>query len=237
MYLGSFLPAEDPTNEVSHEDELVMWRTYGKDENGKEACGCSIVLDSAFFKPVVNRELKKEVQNIIYQENLEQLLNVLYIRKTKNENKIINDEGTVVNAELEKLKQSLKEIIKISSKDNNDKLKIFIEDFVFKQLSQISFLFKSADYQNEHEVRVIKRMPKDSEEIKWRPNNEENAPKKRFFIESINSVLPFIKKIYLGPKVVHQDQWSLYFDYEIGQSLKGKTTEKPTVLKSDCKFQ
>ena len=50
IYLGSFLPAEDKKSNTGHVDELVMWRTYGKDENGREAAGCSIVIDSAFFK-------------------------------------------------------------------------------------------------------------------------------------------------------------------------------------------
>ena len=44
FYLGSFLPV---TN--NHEDELIMWRTYGRDEHLKEAAGCSLVIDSSFF--------------------------------------------------------------------------------------------------------------------------------------------------------------------------------------------
>ena len=49
VYLGSFLPAEDAGTGKSFEDELVMWRTYGKDESGKEAAGCNIVLSSEFL--------------------------------------------------------------------------------------------------------------------------------------------------------------------------------------------
>src|SRR5690606_3283124 len=50
VYLGSFLPAEEDEIGKSYEDELVMWRTYGKDANGKEAAGCNLVLSTDFFK-------------------------------------------------------------------------------------------------------------------------------------------------------------------------------------------
>lgn len=36
IYLGSFLSA-------FHKDELIMWRTYGRDENGTDGGGCSFV--------------------------------------------------------------------------------------------------------------------------------------------------------------------------------------------------
>jgi hypothetical protein len=77
--------------------------------------------------------------------------------------------------------------------------------------------------------------------------NIPDAPKKRFFIESNNEILPFIKKIHFGPKVVNHQQWSLYFDFEIRQRAKElENMPNPPfelnpseilISKSECKFQ
>jgi len=123
----------------------------------------------------------------------------------------------------------------------------YIENKIFKQLSTISFLFKSADYMYENEVRVIKSVPRDSELIKSSEVKIPGLPKKRLYIESNNEILPFIKKIHLGPKVENHQQWSLYFDFEIRQrareiaAMDSRPFElRPSeieILKSECKFQ
>ncbi len=51
-YLGCFLRAsggEEARND-HREDDLVMWRTYGKDEQNNDAAGCCMVIDGEFFK-------------------------------------------------------------------------------------------------------------------------------------------------------------------------------------------
>jgi len=243
VYLGSFLPAEENDGEISHEDELVMWRTYGKDENGKEASGCSVVLSSDFFK-IKTRENNESATVDISEE----LLNVIYIKNLKYEKKVTNDPKEKIEPAIESLKDQLKLIIKLRDKyQPTDDFYKDIENTIFKQLSTISYLFKSSDYSYEHEVRVITYMPRDSELIKYIDNTELNAPHKRFFIESYNEILPYIKKIFLGPKVENYQQWSLYFDFEIRQRAKEISTMpfppyiiKPSdieIMKSDCKFQ
>ena len=116
-----------------------------------------------------------------------------------------------------------------------------IENSIFKRLSTISYLFKSADYNYEHEVRVITYIPRNSDNIKFRGIDEPNLPCKQFYIESYNDILPHIKKIYLGPKVEHYQRWSLYLDYEIRQRVKdGMVAVNPSnieIIKSECKFQ
>ena len=74
-----------------------------------------------------------------------------------------------------------------------------------------------------------------------------NLPGKRFYIESNNEILPYVRKIYLGPKVENHQQWSLYFDYEIRQRAKEIANMENApyelnpsdieILKSECKFQ
>ncbi|MBK6285870.1 MAG: hypothetical protein IPF54_27165 [Draconibacterium sp.] len=123
----------------------------------------------------------------------------------------------------------------------------YVENSIFKNLSTINFLFKSADYSFENEVRVIKYMPRDSSLIKYMEIKEPKLPPKRFYIESINDILPFIRKIYLGPKVENHQHWSLYFDFEIRQRDKELRKLSPVpyklnpsdiqISKSECEFQ
>jgi tetratricopeptide (TPR) repeat protein len=240
VYLGSFLPVSDKIGETSHEDELVMWRTYGKDENDKEAAGCSVVLSSDFFR--ISTEKKERAAA---SDTTSELLNVVYV---KQKERLINDAGGKMEDAINELKKQLEKLIKVRNKyPETDDFYKDIENGIFRELSKISFLFKTADYQFENEVRVITYMPRDSDLVKFREVNEVKKPSKRFFIESHNDILPFIKKIYLGPKVEHYQQWSLYFDYEIRQRAKELNEMSPPpykikpaeieIRKSENKFQ
>jgi tetratricopeptide (TPR) repeat protein len=264
VYLGSFLPAENSETSKSHDDELVMWRTYGKDENGNEAGGCSLVLSCDFFmhkKKQPQTELNKsEIENVnsnlavIKEEyskhkiNDEELLNVIYLDIHDKQKNIRNDPQKRIKEALDELKSQLKKMIKLKNARNTKReFKEYIENTIFKQLSTISYLFKSADYIYENEARVIKYVSRDSNAIKFREVKEPNTPRKRFYIESNNEILPYIRKIYLGPKVENHQQWSLYLDFEIRQRAKEilKMDAPPfkidpsviQILKSECKFQ
>jgi len=263
VYLGSFLPAEDASKGKSHEDELVMWRTYGKDENGKEAAGCNLVLNSDFFKQTKKQEvrdfsgidsddsqLKLAVVKEDYSMNKaddEELLNVIYIEFHNKTARIKNDPSKNLEPSLEELKKLLNLMIELREKSDKNEFTRFIENTLFKKLSTISFLFKSADYMYENEVRVIKTVPRDSEFIKATEVNLPGLPRKRFYIESNNEILPYIQKIFFGPKVENHQQWGLYFDYELRQRYKELEAMKiprfelyPSqieILKSTCKFQ
>ncbi len=264
VYLGSFLPAENSEKGKSHDDELVMWRTYGKDENGNEAAGCSIVLSCEFFihknKQPLTKNSKPEIEKVnsnlavIKEEyskhkiNDEDLLNVIYLEIHDKQKYIRNDPQKKIKEALDELKSQLKKMITLRNGRNTKReFKEYIENTIFKQLSEISYLFKSADYIYENEVRVIKYVSRDSDSIKFREIKEPNAPRKRFYIESNNEILPYIRKIYLGPKVENHQQWSLFLDFEIRQRAKEilKMDSPPfkidpsviQILKSECKFQ
>ncbi|MEP6675943.1 MAG: tetratricopeptide repeat protein [Ferruginibacter sp.] len=249
VYLGSFLPAEENDGEISHEDELVMWRTYGKDENGKEAAGCSVVLSSDFFKVIAIGKESTPAKDASTKDASAELLNVVYIKNQRNVKDITNDnsKGEIKKA-LQDIKDQVNEIIKLRNRytPKHDFYRD-IENTIFKKLSTISYLFKSADYDFEHEVRVITYMPRNSEMIRFMDVQENGKPCKRFHIESYNDILPFVKKIYLGPKVENYQQWSLYLDYEIRQRAKEiEKMENPPyhikaadieIMKSMCRFQ
>jgi tetratricopeptide (TPR) repeat protein len=242
IYLGSFLPAEDKKSNTAHVDELVMWRTYGKDENGREAAGCSIVINSAFFKA------QNSILPGMAEDPSNSLLNVIYVKNHLEQKTLQLDPGSGINAALNDLKVELNALIKLKAQPDAEELfRIEIDKSVYKRLSGISYLFKSSDYEYEHEARIIKYIARSSGNIKFLTQTETGKPSKRFYIESLNDVLPHIKEIYLGPKVENHQQWSLYFDYEIRQRDKDiKAMSTPPfalnpgsvkILRSECKFQ
>jgi tetratricopeptide (TPR) repeat protein len=224
VYLGSFLPTTFINTKTDDEgfvkkgthDELVMWRTYGKDSDGKEAAGCSIVLSSDFFGTQAAGKNDRSTSNL----NDEELLNILYVENTGEVKKISN---SIIGEKIEQATSKLKKIVQdfmAMGKEvgENDKFYKLIEVSIFKRLSRINFLFKSSDYQFENEVRVIRYIPRGSEKVM--PQITEQQPGKKFYIESNNPILPFIERIYLGPKVENHQHWSFYFDWEIRQRAK-----------------
>jgi tetratricopeptide (TPR) repeat protein len=211
VYLGSFLPAEDGDMEPGHNDELVMWRTYGRDGDGNEACGCSIIIDSKFFKPPVSMD--KPVTG----ENADVLCKVIYIKDMGKAQQLLIDKESGIEDTIGEFKNQLLNLIKLKSTyDPQHAFSIMIDKLVYKKYSKIAYLFKSADYEYEHEIRVMKYVPRNSDTIKCYPVENKGKPGK-LYVESVNPVFPFIQKIYLGPKVQDSPHWSLYLDYQIKQ--------------------
>jgi tetratricopeptide (TPR) repeat protein len=253
VYLGSFMPIDERDDTV---DQLVMWRTYGKDEKGIEAAGCSVVLDTDFFRTKTASHEKPDSNPGMVSEDL---LSVIYIKKNKDGLEINEKLKKKVTTLLDNLKEQLNLLLTLGKRHEESNQDFFreIENSIFTNLSKISYLFKSADYEFENEVRVINYIDREKhhDSVKFRTieNGPSNAPKKRFYIESKHDILPFIQKIYLGPKVENYHQWSLYFDYEIRQRAKEfKKMEadssnqkapyqidakKIEVIKSKCSFQ
>jgi len=253
VYLGSFMPIDEREDTV---DQLVMWRTYGKDEKGNEAAGCSVVLDSDFFRTKTAASEKLDSNSGMVSEDL---LSVIYIKKNKDRLEINEKLKEQITPALDKLKEHLDMLIALGRHYEETNKDFFrdIENSIFTSLSKISYLFKSADYEFENEVRVINYIDREKhhDAVKYRTieNGPTNAPKKRFYIESKHDILPFIKSIYLGPKVENYQQWSLYFDYEIrerAKEFKEAATNEPNkkvpyeikaktieVIKSKCSFQ
>ncbi len=225
VYLGSFLPAP------SHEDELVMWRTYGKDGDKMEAGGCSLVLDTKFFHKDGETKVKDKAASGSEPEQV--LMKVVYL---KNE-KFHPQTPDGIEDKLQALKKALKELIELRKKADEKEHETF-DRIIFKSLSVISYLFKSSDYAFESEVRVVQYMPLGSDLIKRSENNSPGEPPLKMYVESVREILPYLNKVYLGAKVPNPSHWSAYFDYEIRQQAK-ESTEKITVeiAKSICKFQ
>ncbi|MBS1771455.1 MAG: tetratricopeptide repeat protein [Bacteroidetes bacterium] len=239
IYIGSFLPAD------THEDELVMWRTYGKDENGTEAAGCSIVINTDFFDAYqdhagINPHMHTLGTKAAAGTTPQCLYRVLYFNKNHRQNKkpmIVGDiiENGSKKGNIEKdilaLNDSLIALGKLKVKNKpTAPLSIAIDKIIFHLLSEVRFFFKSSDYSFENEVRVIQYVPKDNNQLKI----DESKPKK-VYVDSNKPIQQSIEKIILGPKVPSPKQW-LYLDVALRQNNPTRT--KPVdVSISECKYQ
>lgn len=225
IYIGSFLSAKN------HEDELVMWRTYGKDENGIEGAGCALVINETFFDKsngnAINQFAFKSYSAARNEIVANQCLHkVLYLNKKNKSNH--NDNNEVFSL-IDKFNNVCNEIIKLRIK--NDKLGAVIDKIIYHLLSEIRFFFKSADYSFENEIRVIQFVPKDSDYIEI----DYSTKPKKVYVESNNTIQPHLEKIILGPKVPNPKQW-LYLDIALRQNNPSRN--KPVEVSiSECKYQ
>jgi hypothetical protein len=134
---------------------------------------------------------------------------------------------------MNKLEKILIQLINLQNKSKTDNEKKIIDEFIFKGLSKISYLFKSADYAFEHEVRVIQYMPLGSQLIK---TDDSNPPK--LYIESNKPLLPYLSKIFIGPKAENADHWAAYLDFRVRERARTDSKKYAVeVRKSDCKFR
>jgi tetratricopeptide (TPR) repeat protein len=241
VYLGSFMLASKDGKTLEHEDDLVMWRTYGKDENKNEAAGCSMVIRNDFFdkqskSSVSESRKKRDSRGLLTTANFmsgENLYKVLYYDKKLK--KFANDEGDRINRGMDEFRKLL--IALVQRKDDNDEMDNAINEMnnainrlVYRFLAELRFMVKSADYATENEIRIIQYRLRDSGYVKIDDNGKERLPR-RVYTESQNAVLPYLKKIILGPKVPNHDQW-VYLD--VAMRKKGYEID---LLYSECKYQ
>lgn len=231
VYLGSFVP-------VSHQDELVMWRTYGK-ENNVEASGCSIVIAPDFFDGE-NSPLQRDFGNTDGKATAvasadvrekEALYSVVYYNKKKvsEGNGIIGDKANEIQEGLKKLIGALHDLVALKEgKDLDGNLASAVNRVVFRTLSEIRYLFKSADYSYENELRVIQYVNGESDRVQI---DETGGLPHRLYIESGQPLKPSLQKIILGPKVANPDQW-LYLEVKMK-----KEKFKLELEKSNVQFQ
>src|ERR1043165_7263766 len=250
VYIGSFMPA-------NKDDYLVMWRTYGKESTGEEATGCSITIDSAFFDSgdggmyeessmrltndatKVDKGEKHDGKSASESASPQVLYHVLYYDKSLPglvEDELLKGNMQAIKEALVELSNVLSNLLKLKDKaDKRDEsdLNKAINKIIYRFVSELSYLFKSADYQTEQEVRVVKyhspekEIVKVNEEIDGKPL----SPPFRVYIESNKPVSGYIRKIVMGPKVPHPEQW-LYLEVKLRK--QGNNIQFQS---SQCKFQ
>jgi len=236
FYIGSFLPA-------TLADELVMWRTYGKDETESEAKGCSIIISRKFFDEesalsqarqdvqggLKSRETKRDKTSRTQYDT--QLHKVIYYDKKNNTLLGVGvSKGDEIMKELRKLRFRLRKIIDRFKESHEKHLAInrAIDRLVYSVITEVSYYFKSSDYRYEYEERVILSVPPKSPLVKI---EEGTYLPKRLYVEARSPIRKHIKKIVLGPRVVHPERWS----YLKVKMIKDNNDLE--LVKSSTKFQ
>jgi len=200
-FFGSFV------SEIKH-DDLTLWRMYGK-ENKDEARGCAITLDKGKLLENLKESLINDGKTEITEKMDEEFCfyRVAY-RKDGHEEFLI-----IPGASVEDQKSLNDHMLDLANK-----VKIFrskrrkspdIQN-VLELLNSIAYLFKSAEYQYEHELRLVV----EGNVFKKIINSDSNQL--RVYIELV-PICPFISKITLGPKVERAEEWAAAFYYSLDE--------------------
>lgn len=195
-------------------DQLTMWSQYGD-----QAEGVCLVLDSRDFSTVgifseiytlkssyYNEELTGELKenSIILESGLKDYIYRIgyldnhgdYLLKPEY-NKCLEGNGGneigIINASLVDLKSRIEKIVK-----NNDPA---LYEKVDECLEEIRYLFKSADYSYESELRVLKYMPLEPDNSKIKIDDKGKYAK--LYIERDNPIQ--ISEVIFGPKFSHPE--------------------------------
>lgn len=200
-FIGSFVPQ-------NRHDDLTLWRMYGK-ENKEDAKGCAITIDSNELVESIKTILTKD-SSINDDEDLK-FYRVAYRRQNPPNPFFIPGTDDNQQANLNKYLDQLKEKIEIflaskARKDSDTK-------HVLEQLNSIAYLFKSAAYEHEHELRLIIKGIRFTKDI----DTDLNPP---WVHIKLVDIVPLIRKITLGPKMDKKDEWASVFYYSIAQQLK-----------------
>lgn len=192
-------------------DNLNMWRFYGK-ENGKEAKGCSITLETQEFIDKIRNLFSNELKERRFENESDiNFYHIAYINSTSNTIYLPNSKR---ESELKTIVEDLKNQSIISDSS------IYL---VRKYLNQIAFLFKNDSFMSENEIRLVIT----GFEFKKEYNKTIYPPKVFIKLESIKDI---IKKITLGPNVENSNEWSAALFYNFRE-------KPPTILKSTLSYK
>jgi tetratricopeptide (TPR) repeat protein len=196
-FIGSFV------TDNKH-DHLALWRMYGKEEN-IEAKGCAITLERENFIGNLKLSLVPDDKDGL-SNNISEEFNFYRITyyTLKAERQFIipgaEDKEEAFNKDMRDLFIKTQQYLgKYSElKDKKDLLEI---------LNSVAYLFKSAEYQYEHELRLIVKGT-GMEKILC-----EQIPLKVYI--DLVEINPLIKKITLGPKIERGDEGAALFYYAL----------------------
>ncbi len=213
IFIGSFLPS-------NFSDNLVMWRTYGK-ECGNEESGCSIQIKSEFFDSKLTsfyRDVSdiKNKSELSGSNNFSNSIDIKESEKSSDEDGFIlrkvlycSNSGEIINDDLGIAKTHVNNISAIIEnlidclKGNDEETKRFISRIVRRSISDIQYLFKSEEYSYENEFRVLKVFSSENLKVQI----DERANPKKVFINANRIVKDYITEITFGPKVNNKSEW------------------------------
>jgi tetratricopeptide (TPR) repeat protein len=198
-FIGSFV------SETKH-DDLTLWRMYGK-EDKVEARGCAITIERDKFLENIKDSLVTDYKNNTEKIDEEfSFFKVAYRKRDEKDYFIIPGASKKDEKDLNSLMSDLLIKVEVFVKEADDKSK----KNLIGLLNSIAFLFKSAEYQYEHELRLIVKGTGINKIV------DESFTPPKVYIELIG-INPLIKKVTFGPKVERVDEWASAFYYKLDQ--------------------
>ena len=200
-FIGSFVS-------TTKDNDLTLWRMYGK-EDKEEAKGCSVTLSrEALIKAIKSNILD---DNTVSQSDKPEeefsFYRVAY--HTKNGKGVFTipganeDEIKTLNTHMNELHENVEKYVLENDIEGRQNL--------YELLNSIAYLFKSAEYQYEHELRLVVKG------IGFKKNIDISVVPPRVYIELVD-IAPLISKITLGPKVERAEEWAAAFHYTLNKS-------------------
>ena len=196
-FIGSFVSE-------NKNDDLTLWRMYGKEKN-EEAKGCALTLQLDKLKEklddvfVLDTKLNDKVRIEEFK----------FYRVAYRDVEITGDFKVpgLSSASLKKLNKRMSELLTLVNKFKENKKNDQDDKHNLNELlNEVAFLFKSNEYQYENELRLVIKGAGFDKKI----SNKFSPP--RVFIELV-SIKELISKITLGPKVDRSDEWATAFYY------------------------
>lgn len=208
-------------------DQLTMWSQYGD-----RAEGVCLVLDSGDFSAVKgssgaewltnkktiidtnNEEVESTTQK--NRESKDFIYRIGYLSKQDNKKLLLKKEYNAhldvnkINKSLKVLKETVIDIDKES----------YLYEKVNECLEEIRYLFKSADYSYESELRVLKYMPLEPNNFKIKIDDKGAYAK--LYIERDNPIQ--IKEVIFGPKFQNPENVTPLL-YLLDKSIKFRQSE------------
>lgn len=182
---------------------------YGKEEK-EEAKGCAITIDMAKLLENLNDKMILNPKDSSSSKTDEEFrfYRIAYRVQGKQDRFIIpgarKQQEKTLNEYMNDLSARVKAFNPNKRKKTSD-----IQNLV-ELLNEIAYLFKSAEYQHEKELRLVIRgigFPKEVDPGSHQP---------RVYIELVTA-RPIIARITLGPKVERADEWAAAFFYSLSR--------------------
>jgi tetratricopeptide (TPR) repeat protein len=214
-FIGSFV------SQKKH-DDLTLWRMYGK-ENKEEARGCAITIERE--KLFENLKSSLEPDNETNSpEKIDEEFNFYRVAYRRQDNKqyFIIPGAPGEEQTLNELMIDLLDSVNGFLKKKPDPTGI---QNLLVLLNRIAFLFKSFEYQYEHEVRLVVKG------VGFEKNIDTNFDPPRVYINLVG-IRPLIERITLGPKVERAEEWASAFYYSLD-----KEDLHPEILISHLPFK
>jgi tetratricopeptide (TPR) repeat protein len=201
-FIGSFV------TDIKHND-LTLWRMYGK-EAKEEAKGCAITIDMDKLLKSIKDKLIPDMRNNTSSKSDDEFefYRVAYRKQGEKVQFLVpgiaRKQEKELNTIMENLSINVKNFVAKKGKNTSEMKNLFT------LLNEITYLFKSAEYQHENELRLVIKGIGFDKNI----NTEYSPPK--VYIELV-TVRPLITKITLGPKVEKAEEWAAAFYYSLNK--------------------